>query len=374
MAHERIPRKGENMRRLTIFLLVIGLLVAIGAIATAQDETDSQEGMTPVAEGLTYPRDMFVAEDGTLYIASPGTGGQVMAIGKRGEGQLGGTAQVVAIAPDGTQTIPVTGFPSFFVQGEATGLSDVHIANGLMWIALGGGPNIEPGTPANPFFSLVVAVDPATGRIVEFIDLYAYEAENNPAGDTVEGGDAPLLESNPVSLDFGPDGTLYISDPATNTVFTWTSEDGLQVFATYPEDPVPTGVSVGPDGNVFIGFLTSFPFPSGTAFVEERSPDGELINIYEGLTTVVDVLATEDGVYAVSFSTFDAEAEGLPWAPNSGYVIELNSMETLAEGLNFPYGIAMDNDGNLLVSINSAYVEPGTGAVMQLDMSMMQDG
>jgi hypothetical protein len=149
----------------------------------------------------------------------------------------------------------------------------------------------------------------------------------------------------------------------------------LQVFATYPEDPVPTGVSVGPDGNVFIGFLTSFPFPSGTAYVEERSPDGELVNTYDGLTMIVDVMATEDGIYAVSLSsTFDPEAEGLPWATNSGSVIELNSMETVAEGLNFPYGIAMDNDGNLLVSINSAYVEPGTGAVMMLDMGMMQDG
>jgi hypothetical protein len=356
-------------------MLTIALLVSLGGIAGAQDGTTMQEGMSPIVEDLTYPRGLFVAEDDTLYIAVPGSGGQVTTTSTRGsEAQFGGTAQVVAVAPDGTRSIPVAGFPSVFSQGEATGISDIHIANDLLWIANGQGARVAPNITNNPFTYAVVAIEPTTGRMVEFIDLYAYEAENNPAGDTVPDGDAPLIDSNVVSLDVGPDGTLYISDAGANTVYTWTSEDGLQVFATYPENPVPTGLSVGPDGNVFIGFLTGFPFPSGAAFVEERSPDGELVNTFDGLTTVVDVMATEDGVYAVSLGTFDPEAEGLPWAVNSGYVIELNSMETVAEGLNFPYGIAMNNDGNLLVSINSAFVEPGTGAVMMLDMGMMQDG
>jgi len=38
--------------------------------------------------------------------------------------------------------------------------------------------------------------------------------------------------SNPTDLVWDSSGTMFINDTGTNTVFTWTETDGLQVFHT----------------------------------------------------------------------------------------------------------------------------------------------
>jgi len=40
----------------------------------------------------------------------------------------------------------------------------------------------------------------------------------------------------------------------------------------------------------------------------------------------------------------------------------------VAEGLNYPFGIAESPDGTLVVTVNSAFSEPDTGAVIALEM------
>ena len=350
------------MKRNLLFLTAALLLLTVGWSVQAQD-------MSPMAEGFDNPRGMFMM-DGTLYLADAGRGGEVTATGIFGDGQAGGTSTVYAIAEDGSISTVAYGLPSFSAMGEVVGASDVHMAGGLLWIATGQGPRVNSGNPNNPLAYGVLAVDPVTLRMSEFIDFYAYEAENNPAGDTVPDGDQPMIDSNVVGLDTAADGTLYVADAGANTVYSWTPDGGIQVLRAYSDNPVPTDVSVGPDGDIYISFLTGFPFAEGSAFVERVSADGELVETYEGFTTLVHVMATADGVYVVDFGGFSPDAG---WTPNNGSIERINadgSTETLVSGLNFPYGLEMTGAGDLIVTVNSAYGEPGSGQVMVIGGSM----
>src|SRR5690606_13455560 len=77
-------------------------------------------------------------------------------------------------------------------------------------------------------------------------------------------------------------------------------------------DQVPTGVTIGPDGAVYVGTLTGFPFPSGGAVVyrvEDGNGDGDALDdgeveVYaDGLTTVTDVDFDGADLLVSEFST-----------------------------------------------------------------------
>jgi hypothetical protein len=261
----------------------------------------------------------------------------------------GSTAQISVIAPDGTVTTPITGLPSRNEGGEVVGASGVWFGGGLLWVALG------QGALNNPFSYGVVALDPENAyRVVHFIDVYAAEVSENP--------DGGMIDSNPVDLAYnGTTGVLYIADAGCNCVWQWTEDDGLSVFAAWDTNPVPTSVAIAPDG-IYVGFLTGFPFPVGGATVEKYDADGNLIETYEGFTTVVDLLFANDTLYAVEFAQFGEQG----WTPETGRVVDVFSGAVYYDGLNLPYGLIM-TDESLLIAVNSAYSPEGSGAVLMLD-------
>src|SRR5262249_47627642 len=156
-----------------------------------------------------------------------------------------------------------------------------------------------------------------------------------------------------------------------NSLLKWTETDGLKLFAAWPvseSEPqaVPTSVALGPDGDLYVGFLSGFPFPSQGARIERYSPDGTLKETYKNLTLVTDVLVTADGtVYAVQLANGFGDAG---YTPNSGSVIKIVNGEpsVVADGLNFPYGLAQDKDGSLFVTLDSAFVAPDSGMVVRV--------
>jgi hypothetical protein len=316
---------------------LFGLLV--GAVS-AQDV---------VVDGLNNPRQLaYNAETGEVYVAEAGTGGSLAVQGNFGPAMAGSTAQISVIAPDGTVTTPVTGLPSRNEGGEVVGASGVWYGGGLLWAALG------QGTLNNPLTYSVVAFDPSNAyRVVHFIDIYSAEAALNP--------DGAQIDSNPVDLAYdGTTGVLYIADAGGNCVWRWTEADGLSVFAAWETNPVPTSVAVAPDG-IYVGFLTGFPFPAGGSTVEKYDADGNLIDSYEGFTTVVDLLFANDTLYAVEFAQFGEQG----WTPETGRVVDVFSGAVYYEGLNLPYGLIMTDD-SLMIAVNTAYMPDGSGAVLKL--------
>ena len=79
-------------------------------------------------------------------------------------------------------------------------------------------------------------------------------------------------------------------------------------------------------------------------------------------------MVTEDGtVYAVQMADSFGD-QG--FNPESGSVVTVSAdgIEPVAEGLNFPYGLAQSPDGGLVLSVNAAFGEPGSGMVIPLAM------
>jgi sugar lactone lactonase YvrE len=335
------------MVRKVALALALTLLVAAALPTLAQDEASPV-----IADGLNNPRGIFYAADGTLYIAEAGLSGDLQADSNFGPVSYGLTARVLAVAPEGGEpTVVADALLSSNGFENIIGVNAVYVTNaGMRWLVLGNAPENAVGRKAG-----VLIIDP-DDNVVGFIDLGAYESQNNPDND--------FPVSNPSDIDYGQNGNFYVIDASGNTLYTITAEAAINVFHVWEDLPVPTTVAVAPDGSLYVSFLTAFPFDIGGSRIEHWSASGELIETFEGLSLVTDVLVGDDGtVYAVEFAT-DFGDQG--YEPDSGAVVTVSAagITPLAEGLNYPYGLAMSPDGTLVVSINSAFVEPGSGAVV----------
>lgn len=346
-------------RRITVVLALMFIVVFV-VVAGNTLPTAAQDGPESLVSGLNSPRALFVAEDGTVYIVEAGTGGTTPTgmTGPSGlEALSGATGRVSTLGEDGALTTVLNDLPSVDLGGfEIAGPSALAVTDSSIWLMMNGGPMTQP------LYFALMELDFTTHRIKTTIDLFSYEAANNP--------DGKEIDSNPVDFAVGEDGTLYIVDAGGNDILTWTAEDGLETLIVWEGNDVPTAVDIGPDGNLYVSFLTPFPFVEGTARIDVITPDGEVVKQYMGLTLAVSVVVTDDGdIYAVEFGRFDLAAAGptsSPWLANSGRVVMVSDegVTPVAEGLNFPYALVQNADGDWLVTVNSAYSPAGTGEVL----------
>ncbi len=355
------------MSRKAIAALVSGLSLA--ALLTvpvfAQDATEeAPEGdmmMPPPANaitlGLSNPRGVAYDDDGNLYIAEAGSGGDLVFMNTDdGPVMAGFTGQVSMIAPDGTQSVALPSVLSFaFSDGQVLALERAYPAGDSMWLVINGFGRIPS---ASRYDDAVMEIDTATGRVMNFIDMYANEVENNPDG-------ADPIDSNVNDLAWDADGNLYIVDTGANTIFTWTEADGLEVFHVWKDNSVPTALRFASDGSFYVGFLGAGLAP-GAAKVEHWSADGsELLDTFGGLTAVTDIaLDAEDNVYAVQL--FQMGEQGPAGDSGSVVMVSADGVTTVADGLNFPFGLAQAPDGSWAVSVNSAFLPAGAGAVVKV--------
>jgi len=380
-----INLRSHLMRRKLLLFIITALFSLSFAVVFAQDtpQTTDEPAATEVpasteaptsgetavllpavATGLNNPRHIFFGSDGTLYIAEAGQGGDIETQGPFGPVKAGQTAQISAVAPDGTQSVVVPKLVSMDAGfGQIEGPTSILVTDDSYWISLGMGMDVPIADGA--LTMAVVQIDKASGEIKQTIDMSAFEKANNP-------DKSQEKVSNPSDLALGADGTLYIADASGNSVFTWTADAGLKLFASWPvtdspDEPqsVPTSLAIGPDGDVYVGFLSGFPFPYKGARIERYGADGTLKEAYPDLNLITDILVTADGtLYAVSLASGFGD-DGF-YNPNSGSVINIvkEDVGVVLDGLNYPYGIAQDNDGNLFVTVDSAFLAPDSGKVV----------
>ncbi len=315
------------VRRFT-FLLTVALVLMLSLSVIAHD----------VVDGLSNPRGIAYDAEGNLYIVEAGNGGGLTAPGPFGPTEFGATGGVTRVAPDGSSERVVFGLGSM-TAGQSRGAQDILFTDDAVWLLLGENPE------GAIFSNALVELDPQTWRVRQFVDLFSIEAELNPDGD--------IIASNPSGMAQGADGRFYIADAGCNCVVTWAPGEDVSLFASWSidENPVPTAVAVAPDGNIYVGFLSGFPFPEGGARIDVFSPDGELVMSYEGLTAVVDLLITEEGaIYAVEFGVFGDAGFG------PGRVVEVtpDGLTPVAEDLIAPWGIAVGPDGEMVVVTGAA--------------------
>jgi plastocyanin len=361
--------------RMTRF--IIPLLVALlwfGPIAiTAQEATPAAADTTRldvVASGLTNPRGMVWAADGTFFVALAGSGGPNPATEEAPTTAIVGpffgglTGAVAQIGADGCPVLVAGGLPSTMLGlGEVLGVEDVAILGRHLYAAVDGGGPVH-GNPDHPSGVYRILAN-GTSELVA--DLSAWSREN------------PVAEVPP---DYDPDapgysmvadeaaGLLWVVDPNAGQILSVSLGGTVERIADLSVGhPVPTRMAPAPDGGVYIGTLTAVPFPDGAAQVLQVSPDGTVTEVWTGLTAVTDVAVGPDGeLYALELSTGNLDEPPF-LVPGSGRIVRQtgpDQLEVVADGLMLPVAMEVGPDGALYVALPAIGADTGEGVIMRL--------
>jgi hypothetical protein len=362
--------------------------VAVAAAAGAAPASAGSGEPTVIASGLDSPRGLTVVHGDTVLVTEAGHGGDGPCIMGSAGAQvcLGQTGAVTAIHPAREHTYEqrrIVTLPSLASPTEALGPHDVAIgSSGRLLVMLGLGA--PPASRAQlgdggALLGQLVSVKPF-GRVRPVADLAAFEAAHDP--------DQRLpgthVDSNPYGLGVTAHG-VFAADAGGNTVLRIGRGGALSPIAVFaprfvagpdpgsqiPMQSVPTAVTRGPDGDLYVGELTGFPFPMGGAKVW-RLKRGEQPQVYaEGFTNIVDIAFDRRGRLHV-LEMFENGILAPP--PPQGELppgrlvrVQRDGSQTeIAAGvLNVPGSLAFGSDGSIYVSNKSA-AGPGAGEVLRI--------
>ena len=373
-----------RLRTLTVFVAIASALALFLPSAAA-----GTASVVVVADGLDNPRGIALRGDGAIFVAESGDGGARCEGHRAARICFGRSASVTRISPSGAMRTIVK-LPSLAGTDGfgSVGASDVAFEDGTFYIAMGGGPDAVQavelfGRGARPFYDLATAKP-----LRRVVDLYRYEARNDPAEDGID--------SNPYAVARVDGGTL-VADAGGNFLLLVTDEGARELVATFPTQDlvgpdgttvipaqaVPNTVTVGPDGAWYVGQLTGFPFTPGSSRVWRIEPDargvacdadattGPCTLFADGLTAIIDIAFAPDGTfYVLEIAKNGVLAlEGGDPTPDDmlGALLRMDgSTFTEIEGdeLTTPTGLAIDADGRIFVTNFGIF--PGQGQVVEV--------
>ena len=320
-----------------------------------------------VATGLANPRGMAFGDDGALYIAESGVGGEgPCATGPEGTEECFGHSGGVTRVADGVAERVVDGLASRATRDgmNATGPNGVSVVGDAVYvlIGLGGDPatRVDVNAGSQELGYLFVADGNGVNPVV---DVAGYETENNP--------DANLLDANPYHLIMNEDGSGLIIDAGMNALLQLNADGTLSTLAVFPAqtatapdgaevpaEAVPTGLAPAADGTTLVGELTGFPFPPGGANVfSVPAGGGEPAVAYDGFTNIIDVATAPDGtVYVLEMLQGGMLAiDPANPATLDGQLTRIDPDGTrtviASEGLVWPTALAVDDQGVPYVAV-----------------------
>ena len=329
-------------RQSAAFLLLAAMAALLGGAVgfLALTATSGDEGTRPVATGLVAPRGLHPLPDGALLIAEGG--GRILRL------DPDGALQTVA---DQLPTATSTLYGGMYTIGP----SGVTYAGGAYYFVVG------------------------EFRDKGFREAYRYEPGGRPerlTGQDPIGLEPPNFLTNPYDLAVDPDGSLLVSDSGINAVLRVNTGGEVSKYADIAPlkgvastdlDSVPTGLTRGPDGALYVGILSGHPYPQGAARVyrlEDRNGDGDAMDEGEttayadGFTSVTDVAFDADGSLLVTEMSSDlVTLDDLGYARSTEYPGRLvrwrqasQELEVVADDLFTPTALAVSADGDVYVS------------------------
>ena len=331
-----------------------------------------------IASSLNNPRGISLGSGNTLYVAEAGLGSGNAATGV--VAGIGATGSITAISRPGSsnpgQSRVVTGLPSAaeLEQGqlEAVGPDGISAwGNGSKSgfdtiIGASGGPGLGEllgvsgkGTPV-PLANVGAAGLAWTG-------LHANEPWA-PAGQ--------FPDSNPYGV-LVASGHTYVVDAGANTLDEVLANGTVQILAYFPNTPfsdsVPTCVTQGPDGALYVGMLALADFfvaGPGSATIYRVDPKATNPNDISTVLNVAKIWAT--GFSTVTGCTFDNHGNFYAAEMFAGDVVKApfahpaTGRTVIGKGqLTQPNGVAVDSNGAVYVSNMSDSTVAGAGSVVR---------
>jgi hypothetical protein len=379
---------------------VVGTVALMAAMAVP---ASAQPTIEVIADGLDNPRGVKVVEDGSIYVAEAGVGGETCQDPAEGGICYGPTGAIARVSGDGVERV-VDGLNSSASGPEVGGVSDLAVGDdGSLYLIMNLGMDPAARADLPPEFAeagwLVRVAD--DGTIEPVADVAAFESENDP--DAEFGGH---VDSNPygiVATDAGvvvadaggndvlqvaPDGTTSLLGVIPPTILELTGEELAALgpppegegelpppdeAVPFPSEAVPTSVTVGPDGALYVGLLTGAPFPVGGASVWRLAEGEEPTEYATGFTNIMGLGFGPDGtLYAAEMvqgglmSVFAGED-----VPPFGAVVSVGpdggEPQVVASGeqLMALGGLAVDAEGAIYVSTGTI-MGPGGGALVKI--------
>jgi glucose/arabinose dehydrogenase len=314
-----------------------------------------------------------------LYVAEAGSGGNGTCIpapdNPNQQRCYGETGALTRIDPTGA-TAPVRvvkDLPSMAAPGgfaASSGPVDVSFfgMNAFVLMGWGGNPGLRAnaGAKSSLFGTLLRVLPNGSYRSVD--DVSQHELVANPAGGPID--------SNPYGVAALP-GRQVVADAGANAVLEvrgYSSAEGVKTLAVLPRtgfgvEPVPTSVTEGPDGYLYVSQLTGAPFFRGSASIFRIAPNGGPAEVYvAGLTAVVDMAFSPDGtLYILEIASGLVPGPGANPGVGAGRLLRkpvAGAPEVVLDHLVFPAGVAVGPDGS--VYLTNFGVFPSTGQVLRV--------
>jgi hypothetical protein len=256
----------------------------------------------------------------------------------------------------------------------------------------------------------------ADGSIVDVLDIAAYQATDP---DPIDHDDPPNpTESNPYGLTVMKGGDALVADAAGDDVIRVTPDGvattvarfdleavstdhlppdffgpGVPIPPTFDAEPVPTTVTIGPDGAIYVGELKGFPFHPGTSniwrikpnatgawcSVNTPDPTGACTLYATGFTAIQDIAFNRDNgrlyVYELAADgvfAFEAALEdptgSTPFPP--AVLLEVRKSRWSDRRTELAAG-ELSQPGGVVVTQGKVYVTDGvftSGRLLQVDI------
>jgi hypothetical protein len=351
-------------------------LRAAVCLALATTTLVAQADVETLASGLRNPRGLAFASNGALYVAEAGSGGPGPCVPSPSpppgtQRCYGETAAVTEILPSGGFRRVLTGLPSL-VRPEGTaegGAVDVSFLGTSAYVTMNWGGDPAGRAAAGPkgaLFGTQLHMAPS-GAYRVVADVSAHESLHNPAGGTVD--------SNPYGTLAQP-GRRVVADAGANALLEVDANGSVNELTVFPalsdgRQSVPTSVVEGPDGALYVGLLTGFPYLRGSASVLRVASDGSSMSTYVGeLTAVVDVAFDQGGALYILEAALGHVG---PFPPNPGIGIGRllrmcpgASPAVVLDGLDYASGVAIGPDDAIYLTNHGT--SPTAGEVLRLTL------
>ena len=357
----------SRLERSKMAVVAATLLSACADHSTAPlDAFAKQDKVAPQATGspvvvmtrLDSPRGLAFGPEGALYVVEAGStqiNGPCVAIA-RGTNCYSGTGAITRLWK-GTQERIASSLPSFYnpAARDIGGPQDIDFqgrGNGFATTGWGANPALRAGLGANgSSFAAMIRVTP-NGDWKIVADPGSHELLTNPAGGPIDSNPYGVLAEAGVQYmtDAGGNSLLKVIDGVVSTVAIFPSTPiapGSFPGPFVSSEAVPTEVTRGPDGALYVSTLSGVPFLPGAARIY-RVVEGQAPTVYvAGLTQVTDHAWAPDGtLYVLQYAS-------APFFGGPGRIVRIatnGARTTLPVALTNPTAIIVGHDGALYVS------------------------